>query len=101
MLLLITICSRSPIGRDRGLKIPPVRVRIPLRAPIWGLGVIGNIKDSDSFVLGSRPKGPAKMASSYNGSIGDFESFGVGPIPALAANKLKINVVDANIGGVR
>ena len=53
---------------------------------IWGFGVIGNIKDSDSFVLGSRPKGPAKMASSYNGSIGDFESFGVGPIPALAAN---------------
>ena len=56
---------------------------------IWGFGVIGNIKDSDSFVLGSRPKGPAKMASSYNGSIGDFESFGVGPIPALAASIYK------------
>ena len=53
---------------------------------IWGCGGIGNIRDSDSLVLGSRPKGPAKMASSYNGSIGDFESFGVGPIPALAAN---------------
>ena len=61
----------------------PVRIRSP--TPIWGFGVIGNIKDSDSLVLGSRPKGPAKMASSYNGSIGDFESFGVGPIPALAA----------------
>lgn len=53
---------------------------------VQGFGVIGNIKDSDSFVLGSRPRGPAKMASSYNGSIGDFDSFGVGSIPALAAN---------------
>ena len=52
---------------------------------IWRCGVIGNTRDSDSLVLGSRPNGAAKMASSYNGSIGDFESFGVGPIPALAA----------------
>ena len=29
------------------------------------------------------------MASSYNGSIGDFESFGVGPIPALAAKNVE------------
>ena len=72
----------------------------PLRYHLWCCGVIGNTRDSDSLVLGSRPNGTANMASSYNGSIGDFESFGVGPIPALAANKLKDNVVDANIGGV-
>ena len=52
---------------------------------LWRCGVIGNTRDSDSLVLGSRPNGTANMASSYNGSIGDFESFGVGPIPALAA----------------
>ena len=34
-------------------------------------------------------------ASSYNGSIGDFESFGVGPIPALAAN-VEVYVLCAN-----
>ena len=56
---------------------------------IWRCGVIGNTRDSDSLVLGSRPNGAANMASSYNGSIGDFESFGVGPIPALAANIYK------------
>ena len=70
---------------DRGLKIPPVSVRIRSRVPKWRCGVIGNTRDSDSLVLGSRPNGAANLASSYNGSIGDFESFGVGPIPALAA----------------
>lgn len=57
-----------------------------MSAVIWRCGVIGNTRDSDSLVLGSRPNGAANMASSYNGSIGDFESFGVGSIPALAAN---------------
>ena len=84
--------SEQPNGTGSGLKIRRCdHIKLggssPLSDTIWGFGVIGNIKDSDSFVLGSRPKGPAKMASSYNGSIGDFESFGVGPIPALAAKR--------------
>ena len=85
----LTICPSSTIGRCIGFKPRTVWVRIPLGTPIWRCGVIGNMRDSDSLVLGSRPDGAANMASSYNGSIGDFESFGVGPIPALAANKLK------------
>ena len=52
---------------------------------LWRCGVIGNMRDSDSLVLGSRPNGAANMASSYNGSIGDFESFGGSPILSLAA----------------
>ena len=59
-------------------------VRVPSPIPIWRCGVIGNMRDSDSLVLGSRPDGAANMASSYNGSIGDFESFGVGSTPSLA-----------------
>ena len=98
--------SEQPNGTGNGLKIRrcdyiKLGGSSPLSDTKWRCGVIGNTRDSDSLVLGSRPNGAANMASSYNGSIGDFESFGVGPIPALAANKLKNNVVDANIGGVR
>ena len=37
----------------------------------------------------------------YNGSTWDFDSHSVGSIPSHPAIKLKNNVVDANIGGVR
>ena len=57
---------------------------------IWRCGVIGNTRDSDSLVLGSRPNGATNMASSYNGSTGGFEPFGGSPILSLAATLTKI-----------
>ena len=69
---------------------------------IWRCGVIGNTRDSDSLVLGSRPNGAANMASSYNGSTWDFDSHSVGSIPAHPAKNVEdIRTSDARTAPAR
>lgn len=51
------------------------------------MGLYVNWLDEETFNLRIRvqvPAGPRTSARSYSGSIGDFESLGVGPTPARA-----------------
>ena len=67
---------------------------------LWRCGVIGNTRDSDSLVLGSRPNGAANIAISYNGSTGGFEPFGGSSILSVAANlQEKLTMRAVALGG--
>ena len=59
----LTICPRSPIGRDRGLKIPPVWVRVPSRVPLIKANVVDANIGGVRYAQNPREGGCAEAAS--------------------------------------